>query len=118
MARGIAFDYHYGTEAEQYAFFRIPKILITDPYFKTVSTDAKLLYGLLLDRMSLSIKNRWMDDEDRVYIYFSVDEAMEQLNCATEKITRLFAELDTKKGIGLIERVRQAHSTLMAITDT
>ena len=97
MARGIAFDYHYGTEAEQYAFFRIPKILITDPHFKTISTDAKLLYGLLLDRMSLSIKNRWMDDEDRVYIYFSVDEAMEQLNCATEKITRLFAELDTKK---------------------
>ena len=107
MARGIAFDYHYGAEAEQYAFFRIPKILITDPYFKTISTDAKLLYGLLLDRMSLSIKNRWLDEENRVYIYFSVDEAMEQLNCATEKITRLFAELDTKKGIGLIERVRQ-----------
>ncbi len=103
----VVFDYHYGIEAEQYAFFRIPKILITDPYFKTVSTDAKLLYGLLLDRMSLSIKNRWMDEKNRVYIYFSIDEAMEQLNCATEKITRLFAELDTKKGVGLIERVRQ-----------
>ena len=107
MAREIVFDYHYGMEAEQYAFFRIPKVLITDPYFKTVSTDAKLLYGLLLDRMSLSVKNRWMDEENRVYIYFSIDEAMEQLNCATEKITRLFAELDTKKGVGLIERVRQ-----------
>lgn len=107
MMRDVVFDYHYGMEAEQYAFFRIPKVLITDPYFKAVSTDAKLLYGLLLDRMSLSVKNRWMDEENRVYIYFSIDEAMEQLNCATEKITRLFAELDTKKGVGLIERVRQ-----------
>ena len=56
------FDYHYGMEAEQYAFFRIPKVLIKEPCFRTLSTDAKLLYGLMLDRMSLSAKNGWMDD--------------------------------------------------------
>ena len=54
------FAYHLGMDAEQYAFFRIPKLLITEPYFRRLSTDAKLLYGLMLDRMSLSIKNRWL----------------------------------------------------------
>ena len=61
------YDYHYGMEAEQYAFFRIPKVLMTEPYFRGISTDAKLLYGLMLDRMSLSVKNGWMDDNERVY---------------------------------------------------
>ena len=60
------FEFHYGLEAEQYAFFRIPKILMTEPYFKDISTDAKLLYGMMLDRMSLSIKNGWMDENERV----------------------------------------------------
>lgn len=103
----IAFDYHYGMEAEQYSYYRIPKALFTDDRFKRLSTDSKLLYGLLLDRMGLSIKNKWLDKQNRVYIYFSVDEAMAQMNCASEKATKLFAELDSKKGIGLIERVRQ-----------
>lgn len=60
------FDYHYGSEAEQYAFLRVPKILMAEPHFKGISTDAKLLYGMLLDRMSLSIKNDWMDENERV----------------------------------------------------
>lgn len=102
-----SFDYHYGTEAEQYSYYRIPKVLFTDDRFKKLSTDSKLLYGLLLDRMGLSIKNKWLDKQNRVYIYFSVDEAMVQMNCASEKATKLFTELDSKKGIGLIERVRQ-----------
>jgi hypothetical protein len=101
------FEFHYGLEAEQYAFFRIPKILMTEPYFKDISTDAKLLYGMMLDRMSLSIKNGWTDDLGRVYIYFPIEEVMELLHCKSEKATRLMAELDSKKGIGLIERVRQ-----------
>lgn len=67
-------DYHYGAEAEQYAFFRIPKVLIKEECFKGVSTDAKLLYGLLLDRMSLSVKNGWLDEQNRVYIYFTLGE--------------------------------------------
>ena len=101
------YDYHYGMEAEQYAFFRIPKVLMTDPHFRGISTDAKLLYGLMLDRMSLSVKNGWTDDLGRVYIYFPIEEVMELLHCKSEKATRLMAELDSKKGIGLIKRVRQ-----------
>ena len=61
------FAYHLGMDAEQYAFFRIPKLLITEPYFRRLSTDAKLLYGLMLDRMSLSMRNGWMDDDGHVY---------------------------------------------------
>ena len=101
------YDYHYGMEAEQYAFFRIPKVLMTEPHFKGISTDAKLLYGLMLDRMSLSVKNGWLDENERVYIYFTLDEVCEQLCCKTDKAVKLFAELDTDKGIGLIERIRQ-----------
>jgi hypothetical protein len=101
------FDYHYGSEAEQYSFYRVPKILIVDNRFKNLSTDAKLLYGLMLDRMSLSIKSGWFDDENRVFIYFTLDEIMEQLNCQHGKAVKLLAELDDAKGIGLIQRIKQ-----------
>ena len=101
------FAYHLGMDAEQYAFFRIPKLLITEPYFRRLSTDAKLLYGLMLDRMSLSMKNGWMDDDGYVYIYFTLEEACEQLCCKTDKAVKLFAELDSAKGVGLIRRVKQ-----------
>ena len=98
------FEYHYGLEAEQYAFFRIPKILMTEPSFKDISTDAKLLYGMTLDRMSLSIKNGWMDENERVYIYFTVEEVCEQFCCHTGKAVKMFNELETENGIGLIQR--------------
>lgn len=101
------FDYYYGQEAEQFNFYRIPKMLFTDERFKGLSSDAKILYGLLLDRMSLSMKNGWFDDENRVYIYFTTKEVMEDLNIAKEKCTKIFAELDSEKGCGLIIRKRQ-----------
>jgi hypothetical protein len=101
------FDYHYGNEAEQYSFYRIPKILIVDDRFKGLSTDAKLLYGLMLDRMSLSVKNDWFDEENRVFIHFALNDIMEQLNCQHGKAVKLLAELDDAKGIGLIRRVKQ-----------
>lgn len=107
METPLNLPYYYGHTGEQYAFYRIPKLLISDDRFRAISTDAKLLYGLMLDRMSLSIKNGWIDNEDRVYIYFPVEEVMELMNCKSEKATRLLAELDSKKGIGLIKRVRQ-----------
>ena len=66
----IIFDYYYGNQAEQYSFYRIPKILFKDKTFKSLSTDAKVLYGLMLDRMGLSVKNRWFDDENKVYIIY------------------------------------------------
>lgn len=64
-------DYYYGNEAEQYSFYRIPKVLLTDRRYRGVSVEAKVLYGLLLDRMSLSVRNGWLDNEGRVYIYFT-----------------------------------------------
>ena len=103
----LQFDYFYGKEAEQFTFYRIPKILVTSPQFKKVSDSAKLLYGLMLDRMGLSIRNGWFDEQNRAYIYFKIDEIMELMCCASEKATRIVAELDSVKGIGLIERVKQ-----------
>ena len=81
----IQFDYFTGMEAEQYSFYRVPKVLFTEPCFKALSCEAKVLYGLMLDRMSMSIKNRWLDSEDRVYIIFTVEEIAELMNCGTQK---------------------------------
>ena len=103
----VELSYYYGYEAEQFSFYRIPKLLFTDSRFAGISTDAKLLYGILLDRMSLSMKNGWHDDQGRVYIIFTLDDVAETLGYKTEKAIKLFNELDTKKGVGLIERVRQ-----------
>ena len=102
----LQFDYYRGMEAEQYTFYRIPKVLFTAECFKSLSCEAKVLYGLLLDRMSLSIKNRWFDEEDRVYIIFTVEDVMELLNCSRQKAIKNLAELDSEKGIGLIEKKR------------
>ena len=102
----IQFDYFTGMEAEQYSFYRVPKVLFTEPCFKALSCEAKVLYGLMLDRMSLSIKNRWFDEEDRVYIIFTVEEIAELMNCGTQKAVRLLKELDSEKGIGLVEKRR------------
>ncbi len=54
--------------------------------------------------MSLSIKNRWLDSEDRVYIIFTVEEIAELMNCGTEKAVRVLKELDSEMGIGLVEK--------------
>lgn len=104
--QGIRFDYFHGMEAEQYSFYRIPKMLFTAEYFRSLSCEAKVLYGLMLDRMGLSIKNRWIDEEDKVYIVFTVEEIAELMNCGTQKAVKLMKELDTDKGIGLIEKKR------------
>ena len=106
MPSNLNLDYYYGTEADQYSFYRIPKTLLTDPHYKSVSIEAKVLYGLLLDRMGLSVKNSWMDSEKRIYIYFTQEDAMNLMSCGKDKATKLFRELD-KDGIGLIERKKQ-----------
>ena len=103
----VEFDYFHGYESEQFAFYHIPKVLFTDDYFKDLSSDAKVLYGLMLDRLSLSIKNNWIDEEDRVYIIFTLEQVMQYMNCGKDKGVKILAELDTGKGIGLIERVKR-----------
>lgn len=92
----LSLPYYYGHSGEQYAFFRIPKLLITDSRFDGVSSDAKLLYGLLLDRMELSYRNGWVDDQNRVFIIFTVEEVMETLRCRSEKAVRLFRRRDQR----------------------
>ena len=103
----LVFEYFYGNEAEQFAFYRIPKMLFKDKAFKDISAEAKVLYGLMLDRMGLSVRNGWLDEENRVYIVYTIAEIMEDLNCADQKVGKLLSELDNVKGIGLIERKRQ-----------
>ncbi|MGP1448763.1 MAG: replication initiator protein A [Filifactor alocis] len=102
----LKFNYYYGKEAESFSFFRIPKLLFTDPVFSKLSSDAKVLYGILLDRMNLSMKNGWIDEENKVYIIFTIEEIAETMCCATQKATKILQELDDKKGIGLVEKKR------------
>lgn len=104
MAEPGALDYFYGTEAEQYTFYRIPKVLFTDPGFRRITADAKILYGLMLDRMGLSIRNGWLDEQERVFIYFTLEETMDAMCCGHNKAVSLFTELDK---VGLIERKKQ-----------
>ena len=105
--RSLEFDYFYGAEAEQFSFIRLPKLLFRDRHFKGLSLEAKVVYGLLLDRMSLSTKNRWIDDENRVYIIYKVTSVAEDIGCSQDKAGRILSELDSIKGIGLIERKRR-----------
>ena len=97
-------DYFYGGQADLFSFYRLPKALFVDPRFRGISAEAKILYGLLLDRMGLSTKNGWLDDAGRVYIIFTMEEIMTSLYCADNKATKLMKELE---GCGLIERKRR-----------
>lgn len=101
----MAFDYFYGRGTEQFAFYQIPKVLITDDRFADISLEAKFLYSLMLDRAALSAKNGWLDEEGRVYIYYTLEQVMADLRCANQKATKLMKELEVK--IGLIERRKQ-----------
>ena len=107
MGEPLKFDYYYGIEAEQFSFYRVPRLLIKDERFKGLSSDAKLLYGLMLDRMALSMKNGWLDDENRAYIIYTIENIREDLGCSKEKAVKVLAELDAGKGIGLIEKIRR-----------
>lgn len=107
MLKQIKKNYYYQNEAEQFTFYRVPKLLFTDKRFRDVSAEAKILYGVLLDRIGLSAKNGWVDEEKRVFIYFKQEDISELLGYKRDKVQKLFAELDTKSGMGLIERVRQ-----------
>ena len=100
----MTLDYFYGQSGELFSYFRIPKALFQDHRFRQLSTDARTLYGILLDRMSLSVKNGWLDEQGRVYIIYTVQEVQESLCCAEHKAGKLFRELED---IDLIERKRR-----------
>ena len=99
------FDYFYGAQAEQFSFYRVPKVLFTREQFKQLSAEAKILYGIMLDKLDLSVKNKWGDEKGRVYIIYTIEQIMEDMNCADQKATKLLDELEKK--CSLIERKRQ-----------
>ena len=100
----MVFDYYYGTQADQFTFIKIPKLLITDEIFDELSLPAKVLYGILLDRMSLSMKNRWFDSENRVYIIYQISDIQEDLRVSKNKAIELLRSLEQ---FGLVEKKRR-----------
>lgn len=107
MSEKLNLDYYYGIEAEQFSFYRVPRLLVKDTRYKGLSSDAKLLYGLMLDRMALSIRNGWLDDQNRAYIIYSLEDIMDELGCSKPTCIKVIRELDSENGIGLIEKVRR-----------
>ena len=102
----IQFGYFTAAETEQYTFYRVPKALFTESRFQALTCEAKVLYGMMLDRLGLSIRNQWFDSQGRAYIIFTVEDVMGIMGCQSQKAVRLMKELDTADGIGLIEKKR------------
>ena len=99
------FEYYYGTQADQFSFIRIPRILLLDEAFSALSLSAKVLYSVLLDRMGLSMKNKWLDEENKVYIIYQITEIQSDLGFSKKKAMDYLTELEK---IGLIEKKREA----------
>ena len=100
----MGFDYFYGKQSQQFAFYRIPRVLFTDNRFRKISTDEKVLYGLLLDPVFLSQENGWVDEEGRVYIIFTLAAIRKAMDCSEKSAIKYLTELEE---FGLIERIRQ-----------
>ncbi len=101
----MVLNYFYGREADQFAFYQIPKILITDEKFAEITMESKILYSLMLDSTSLSAKNGWLDEVGKVFIYYKLDRIMADMHCANQKATKMLIELEDK--VGLIEGQKQ-----------
>ena len=98
------FEYYYDTQADQFSFIRIPRILLLDEAFSTLSLSAKVLYSVLLDRMGLSMKNKWLDEENKVYIIYQITEIQSDLGFSKKKAMDYLTELEK---IGLIEKKKR-----------
>ena len=101
----MKYPYFRGLEADRYSFYRVPKALIKVDLFEKMSGDAKLLYAVLLDRMNLSLKNGWQDENGNAYIICTINEIMDSIRCARQKAVKLLDELEHE--YQLIERRRQ-----------
>lgn len=102
----VRFQYFKGFEGDMHSFYRIPKVLFTHSYFEKLHCESKVLYGLMLDRMSLSIQNQWLDEENKAYIFFAIDDVMKMMRCGKEKAVKLMKDLEE---YGLIEKRRLGH---------
>ena len=110
----MTLDYFYGQAGELFSFYRIPKALFQEPRFQSLSTDAKTLYGILLDRMSLSAKNGWLDEQGRVFIMQRTVESVEQYGVLSPLIARPRPE----GGYEIISGHRRQHAAQLAGLET
>lgn len=94
----MEFDYFYNRDGDRFSYYMLPKIIVTDERFKNLSSDAKILYSCLLERTSLSFRNKWLDEENRVYIIFTVEEVMETLGRSNKTAVKILNELDSTSG--------------------
>lgn len=95
------FAYYEKNQADQYSFIRIPKAMMTEEIFAPLSIQAKILYGFLLDKMSASVKNNWLDEENRAYVIYQIAEIMEDMNVSKKKA---IASLNELVDVGLVEK--------------
>ena len=102
----MEFDYYYGFQADQFSFIRIPRVMLTENTFAGLSIQAKVLYGVLLDRMSLSRKNAWFDEKNRVFIIYQIGEIQQDLGFTKKKAMELLSELEK---FGLLVKKRRGH---------
>ena len=100
----VQMNYFYGEQVNQFSFIRIPKELVVGETFSSLTVEAKVLYGIFLDRMGMASKNRWFDEDGRVYIVYSIDEIQEDLNISKHKAVECMAELEQ---VGLIVKKKR-----------
>ena len=93
-------DYFYEHESELFTFYRVPKVLFTEEPFKNMDCEAKLLYGLLLDKMGLSRKSGWFDKQGRAFVYYGISHIMEDLGCAHSKAEKAGLLRRKRQGLG------------------
>ena len=100
----MEFNYLYGKQAEQFNFVNIPKALIKEEAFSNVSLEAKMLYGLILERMGMYKKNNWQDEAGRVYVVYPVKEIMDDMNRSENSVTKYLNELEDADLIETVQR--------------
>lgn len=109
----MEFNYYYGNQADQFSFIRIPRVLLVDPLFESLTIQAKLLYGVLLDRMGISMRNGWFDEQNRVYIIYQISEIQEDLGFSKKKAIDYLTELEH---FGLVEKREEVAGCLASST--
>ncbi len=103
----MQFEYFGEKQKGQFEYYRIPKLLFSEKDFYGLSAEAKLLYGMMVDRMGLSGRNGWKDEKGRIYVYYPIGEVKRMFHCGNDKAVKMLKELDVKEGTGLIETIRQ-----------
>ena len=97
----MTFAYYEKDQAEQYSFIRIPKAMMTEDVFAPLSVEAKILYGLLLDKMGAAVKNQWLDEENKAYVIYQITDIMDDMNISKKKAIASLKELEE---VGLVEK--------------